>query len=223
MIRALSDPHIQGGTGMKTIRICALALAGAAALGGMTAAVAGDETKDKAAKKEMGAPTEADMEAWAKMNQPGPQHAMLKKLAGDWKTTVKLWMDPSKEPEVSEGSASATMVLDGRYLQETFKGSMMGSPFQGMGMMGYDNNKKEFVHTWMDSMSTGVMVSTGTYDEATKTLTMKSESYDPMMKAQMKYKMVTRIVDDNTHVFEMWSDGPGGKDMKTMEITYSRS
>ena len=38
----------------------------------------------------------------------------------------------------------------------------------------------------------------------------------------MKWRSVTRIVDDNTHVFEMYSAGKGGKEEKMMEITYTR-
>jgi hypothetical protein len=38
----------------------------------------------------------------------------------------------------------------------------------------------------------------------------------------MKWRSVTRIVDDNTHVFEMYGTDKKGKEEKMMEITYTR-
>ena len=44
-------------------------------------------------------------------------------------------------------------------------------PFEGMGIVGYDNLLKKFVSVWIDNMGTGLMPGTGTYDAATKTYT----------------------------------------------------
>ena len=41
---------------------------------------------------------------------------------------------------------------------------MMGMPFTGHGMRGYDNVSGKYWSTWNDSMSTGMMVSEGTCD-----------------------------------------------------------
>ena len=56
------------------------------------------------------------------------------------------------------------MALDGRVMVEQFEGTMMGAPFKGHGMSGYDNVTGKYWSTWNDSMSTGLMVSTGTCD-----------------------------------------------------------
>jgi len=60
------------------------------------------------------------------------------------------------------GTATRSMTLDGRVLVEDVSSSMMGSPFTGHGMMGYDNVTGKYWSTWNDSMSTGLMVSEGT-------------------------------------------------------------
>ena len=41
---------------------------------------------------------------------------------------------------------------------------MMGTPFTGHGMTGYDNVTGKYWSTWTDSMSTGIMVSEGSCD-----------------------------------------------------------
>ncbi len=38
----------------------------------------------------------------------------------------------------------------------------------------------------------------------------------------MKWRSVTKIVNDNTHVFEMYGTAKKGKEEKMMEITYTR-
>ena len=47
------------------------------------------------------------------------------------------------------------MILDGRFLHQEFNGEMMGSPFIGIGITGYDNGSKQYVSNWMDSSEKG--------------------------------------------------------------------
>ncbi|RPJ02008.1 MAG: DUF1579 domain-containing protein, partial [Deltaproteobacteria bacterium] len=41
-------------------------------------------------------------------------------------------------------------------------------------------------------------------------------------KGPMRWRSVTTIVDDNTHVFEMYSTDKSGREEKMMEIAYTR-
>ncbi len=72
----------------------------------------------------------------------------------------------------------------------------------------------------MDNMGTGVMMSEGDYDPATKTFTYDSRirgySWD-----EAKIREVVKIVDKDHHTFE-WYEDRGGKEAKTMEINYTR-
>jgi hypothetical protein len=52
---------------------------------------------------------------------------------------------------------------------------------------------------------------------------MTQESrYDTPIKGPLKWRSVTKIVDDNTWLFEMYETDKGGKEEKVMEITYTR-
>jgi hypothetical protein len=94
---------------------------------------------------------------------------------------------------------------------------MMGSPFTGIGFAGYDNHTKKFVSTWMDSMGTAVLFFEGTARANGKTITQESR-YDDPIKGPMKWRSVTKIVDDNTVVFEMYGTDRRGKKEKMMEL-----
>jgi hypothetical protein len=160
------------------------------------------------------------MEAWMATAQPGAQHQQLAAQAGNWNYTNKWWQDPAGEPEVSQGTSSGEMIFDGRILQEHFHGTMMGGPFEGMGLTGYDNNTGKWWNVWFDNMGTGVYPSEGSYDEATGKMTMEGAWPGPGGMT-MKVKMVGWSEADGSRKFEM-SEERAGEWVRTMEITYTR-
>jgi len=99
-------------------------------------------------------------------------------------------------------------------------GKMKDMTFKGMSFEGYDNAKQKFVSSWIDNMGTGIMMSEGTYDPATKAFTYTSE-IEMMPGMKQKVREVIKIVDNNHHTFE-WYEDRGGQEAKTMEIKYTR-
>jgi len=169
---------------------------------------------------EMSPEEQAMMQAWMAAGTPGEQHAELAKHAGDYSLTVKSWMDPAAEPEVSQGSAHSEMVLGGRVLHETVEGDMMGMPFNGIGYTGYNNTTGKYWSVWMDSMSTALGVGEGTWDAEAGGLAMTMEYVDPMTKTTKTARTLSRHRDDGTMVFE-WFEDREGTEVKTMEIVYT--
>jgi hypothetical protein len=132
-------------------------------------------------------------------------------------------MEPGKPPQESTGTMTCKWVLGDRFVAQHYKGEAMGQPFEGLGLVGYDNQKKEYTATWADSMSTAVMTSHGQYDSAKKTFTFRDEVYDPYVGAKVKTRDVWRIIDNDTSVQEMFRRGPNDKeDFKVLEIHYKR-
>ena len=74
---------------------------------------------------------------------PNENHEVLKLLVGIWKAHVTFWMDPKGEGMESDGTSEAKIIMDGRFLEESFHGMAMGQPFEGRGVYGYDNIRKE--------------------------------------------------------------------------------
>jgi hypothetical protein len=163
------------------------------------------------------------MDKMMKAATPGPQHAMLAKLAGEWNCTVKFQTDPSQPVQESQSTAVITSLMDGRYIQEVDAGNVMGMPFNGMGIYGYDNVSGKFVSSWIDNMGTGMMSSLGTADAAGKTIRWEGTMNDPVTGKASKERMVMTFADDDHHTFEMYGTPPGAKkEMKTMTIDYVR-
>ena len=71
-------------------------------------------------------------------------------------------------------------------------------------------------------MATGLFVSEGICDASGKTCTFTGTSNDPVKKTPMKLRMTTKWPSPTTEIFEMHGPGRDGKEMKMMEITYTK-
>jgi hypothetical protein len=165
--------------------------------------------------------TQAAMEIYRKLAQTGAPHEMLAGMVGSWVTRTRTWMAPDKPPMESTGTCEQKMLLGGRYLQQDYAGDMMGVPFSGIGITGYDNHKQKYVSTWIDSMSTGIFYFEGTAGPDGQSIVQHCRSDDPV-RGPVKWRSVTKIVDDDTHSFEMYLTDKSDKEQKMMEISYSR-
>jgi hypothetical protein len=164
----------------------------------------------------------AEMEAYMKAATPGPQHQMLATKAGNYDLKIKSWHDPKQPPTEEKGTAKRAMMLEGRVLTEDISSTMMGMPFTGHGMTGYDNVTGKYWGTWNDNMFTGVIVTEGTCDAQGKSCAFTGSMVDPIKKAPTKMRMTSKWPTPTTEIFEMHAPGPDGKEMKMMEITYTK-
>lgn len=185
-----------------------------------TTKMASDEKKEK---EWIPVDSATCMKAMMEAGTPGEPHKMLAKSNGTWDIEMSSWMSEGGAPMVSKGKATNTMVLGGRYQQTKFTSDFGGMPYEGMGTTAYDNTEKKYVSTWMDNMSTAVMYATGTWDDASKSMTLTGTMKNPANGIDCNIRQVYKIVDDNHQVLEMYGpDMKTGKEFKMMEIKYAR-
>ena len=152
---------------------------------------------------------------------PGAAHKTLEPFVGNWNAEVKTWMTPGEPPAVTKGSAKCTWVMNGRYVQEEFSGEIMGKPFRGMSLTGYDNIRQKYSSVWVDDMSTTMVTSEGEADAASKVFTFAGDYACAMTgEKHRKSTMIYRILSKDKHVFEM--QDPAQNNAKMLEITYTR-
>jgi hypothetical protein len=163
---------------------------------------------------------QAMMEKFEKQGTPGEPHKRLASMEGSWNTKTKSWMEPNKPPMETAGTCEQKMILGGRFLKQKCSGDMMGKTFEGVGLTGYDNQTKKYTSTWMDSMSTTLHVMEGASGDD-NTITQEGQ-YTCPIRGEMKLRSVTKMVDQNTNIFEMYGTDKSGQEMKMMEITYTR-
>lgn len=155
-------------------------------------------------------------DAAMEMPQPGPEHKLLARAVGKWDSTMEMMGQSSKgQMTVELGPGGFTTV-------SSFTSDMMGMPFIGRGIDGYDVNKKKFVTMWVDNMTPSPTLLEGTHDEKTNTLTMFGEMVGPSGKLE-KHRYVTTWPDENTMKFEVFAQGADGKEVSSFTILYKRS
>ncbi|MCP5105580.1 MAG: DUF1579 domain-containing protein [bacterium] len=161
---------------------------------------------------------------WMAYATPGSGHKHLEYFVGSWKGAAKMWMEPKAKPMEMAQMATGKMIMGGRYLETTIKSSFMNMPFEGRQVTGYDNMKKKYLTHWIDNMGTGFYPSSGGLDKAGKTRSEAGTWGCPISGGDLKVRIVTKIVDKNTFIMEMYSSGGmhGPAEFKTMETVYSR-
>ncbi len=149
------------------------------------------------------------------MPQPGAEHKALHRSVGTWDATVEMMGETSKGTMIVELGPGGFTTLT------RYEGSMMGGPFEGRGIDGYDASKKKYVAIWTDSMSAAPVFTEGTWDEKSSTLTMQGEMLGMSGKME-KAKFVTKWTGNDTMDFEIFAPGPDGKDASMGKIHYAR-
>src|SRR5262245_22821058 len=119
---------------MRSVHVLFLVL-----LGTVLVLLSGSALRAQDKKKEGGPPP---------IPKPTKEHELLKEREGTWDCAVKSFMEPGKPPSESKG-VEVNRMLGGLWLISDFKGDMMGQPFLGHGVTGYDPKKKKYTGVWV--------------------------------------------------------------------------
>jgi hypothetical protein len=165
---------------------------------------------------------EAMMAQWQQVMTPSAGHARLMPMVGSWKATTTITMAPGAPEEVSTGTSVHRLVLGGRFIEQTYKGTTMGMPFEGIGYTGYDNAQQRYVGTWMDTFGTGVMRALGVGRPTDEKIDFVAETIEPSGNKRV-FDTTIRIRHHGHHSYEMWTKGPNGKPYRMMLIEYERA
>lgn len=133
------------------------------------------------------------------MPKPAKEHEWLKQLAGEWTTEGECVGGPGQPPVKTKGSESARSV-GGFWIHSEQKGEIMGMPFTGLLTLGYDEKKKKYVGTWVDSFNAHLWTYEGTVEGNTLTLFSEGPRMDDPTKLG-KYREVLEVKSPDHKVF----------------------
>ena len=151
---------------------------------------------------------------------PGPVHKHLSELAGSWDVAIQYKLADKEQ----DGTAScdATMILGGRFLQQTYKSKFQGEPFEVLQILGYDNEKHKTIEIMMDTMGTGLLHNEGTISEDGTVITNLGESRDPRTKKRFKLRTVYTIADRDHFQLEWYRTNEGVAEEKVVTLSHTR-
>jgi hypothetical protein len=148
---------------------------------------------------------------------PNQNHAFLKQLAGNWRTSSSyLGMEPTT------GNATYGMIFANRFLDGIHKGSIGGVPLEGRLTIGYDNYKHKFVASFLDDLGTSIRHAEGLLSRSKKVLTLWG-TMDEWLNDQHDIPVMYRfsIIDDDHFVFEL-HQLTLAKDTLVISVHYTR-
>lgn len=166
---------------------------------------------------------ENPLEAYEKAGRVGPMHKKLEGMVGEWTFSGKMWMTPGQKPTELNGKAQRTLLLGGRFVREVMTSSSLGKEIKGISWVGYDNHRKEYVSTWIDSTSTSITTMSGKVDRTGKVWTFRGQQVDPVSKVKIQMRDVISVINRDKHVMKAYRKAPGGEEFKLMELVFTRT
>jgi hypothetical protein len=161
----------------------------------------------------------APVDASAAMPKPtAEQIALLAASVGDWDvvTTVPA---PGQGDVEDTGTERVRPICGGKWFWSDFDGRMMGRPFEGHSLMGYDPTRQKYVGVWLDSMSPTHALTWGTYDAGKKQWSFAGECID-MAGNTAQIDETYRHTDADTRDLEIAFTSKAGT--QTMRMHYTR-
>ena len=149
---------------------------------------------------------------------PGEETALavLQQDVGEWDADLAITPYPGADVNPTTGVATNRLVA-GRWLVTDL---VTKSGFEGHGVYGWDAGRRAYVAVWVDAAGAGIAHGTGTWDEATRTMT-----YDLEVDHQgetRRYREVTQTLDGGTQLYRNLVPTPDGGEHEVIRATYRR-
>jgi hypothetical protein len=169
-------------------------------------------------------------------SRPGKYHQLLADLTGSWtfKGRHFNWVDSVTSKVALEYSGTViresfangryfvvNVTSDGKLEMPIQDGKMQQTQFHGIDIEGFDNVKKKFVKSSIGNhLYSSIVVSEGTYDSTTKTITFDSD-FEPIPGMKTKDRLLFIFIDKDHYKWEYYQEEKG-KFRKGSEIDFIR-
>lgn len=151
------------------------------------------------------------------MPTPTKEHQQILAGVGDWEGSITIFESPDVKPVPVPAKEKITGI-GGFWVVSDFTSEFMGMPYRGSGHVGYDAEKKKYIGTWVDSMSSYFALMEGQYDTSKKALVMRWQA--PDMTGQMAAHRTESTETGDTRTMTFFTGE--GEGTKTMVIEMKR-
>ena len=169
---------------------------------------------------------DAIMEKLLQASEASEQSQLLIPLEGTWYYEFKYWVRDDAEPQISSGTATSEMILNGKYLlTKTNLILNIGGqniPYGGWGLLGYDELKKSYVSVWADNLHAGFITGSGHYDEKQNAIEQKGSLKNPLDTKDRSYRSVIQFIDSENYTQTFFIIGNSRKEFRTIEVNFER-
>lgn len=159
--------------------------------------------------------------AWKAAGEPSEQHRKLAGLEGDWNFTTTWWASAEAPGVESSGTSTFAVLFDGRYVEQQMTATVLGEPYEGRGVLGFDKRLNRYVSSWIDNRQTSITHAEGTHDDAGAIHLNASHHVDPLVGDAGGGRLVLTLGDEPS--LEWHDIGADGQEFRASETRYSRA
>ncbi len=174
--------------------------------------------KKAAATEAVAMPAGATPAVAAAAEAPAARTALQADI-GTWDAAFSMEM-PGAPAMTSKCKETVVPVCGGQWTWSNFTGEMMGAPFEGHALTGYDGKTDKVVSFWIDTMNGAFMRTDGTYDAAKRTFSLSGTCYDEHGQRGPVSSTSTATGKDGREVRMVFGEGKG---QSVMTIAYRRA
>jgi hypothetical protein len=152
----------------------------------------------------------------------GSPHHFFTQLAGTWKGTSKLWLEPDSLTDESPVQGSIQLVLDGRFALYLYEGSVEGEAQHGIFTFGYNTQLDRYEASWIDSFhnNTAIMFCEGSEKE--NGFQVLGSYTDPTGGPDWGWRTEVVLEDKDHLTLTSYNITPEGEEAKATEVVLTR-
>jgi Protein of unknown function (DUF1579) len=176
----------------------------------------------------------AGIAAFVRRGMPGPGHAVIATLAGTWRVHYEVYgtlgRSGDEPPIVSDDIRThREWVGEGRFLEDTTEGTLMGAPYWRKGWLGYNNMESRFEWLTIDAVNSAFMMYSAAPQSGpsvpitmTGVFTDQGVAGEESVGKQVGMKTVVDIDNSDRHRFDLYFTRPGKKETLAVRAIYTR-
>jgi len=149
-------------------------------------------------------------------------HHLLAQLAGNWKGTSKLWLEPDKLADESALVGTTQLVLEGRYALFLYQATIEGEAQHGMFTFGYNTQLDRYETSWVDSFHTNTSIMFCTGSEIKNGFSVLGSYPDPSGGPDWGWRTEVKLLDDDHLLITAFNILPDGGEAKATEADLRR-
>jgi hypothetical protein len=159
--------------------------------------------------------------ARAQGDAPTKEHQWLQQLAGEWETDAEAALGPGQTLKCT-GTESARSI-GGFWIVNQVTSNVMGTAMHAVLTLGYDDQKKKYIGTWVDSTSNRMWRYEGSVDAAGKVLTLEADGPNPLEPGKTcKFRDVTELKSADRKVLTSSMQTADGKWVSFLTVNSRR-
>jgi hypothetical protein len=154
--------------------------------------------------------------------QYGSPHQFLSRLAGNWRGTSKLWLEPGKLADEAPAVVTIQLLLEGRFALYLYQSSIEGEPQLGMYTFGYNTTLEKIEASWVDSFHTGTAIMFCVGAEKENGFAVTGSYPDPTGGPDWEWRTEVQLIGDEI-TLTGYNITPEGEEAKATETILTRT